>query len=578
MRVHYDPDQGSAPMPEPIHGEVRATYIVKTKTEALSVQVSSHDNQIQFIPRTGSGLNAADADIISAQVRKVLRHQFVAADVPMPAGSHFAQFIGLGAELDPSQALALPLQLSDSAAGGNIHSVNKHLLGGFEFAIAVSKEYVISKFQPTLDTLRQFQKDVTVHVTDIGVVDPDYHISVSSADLFFENGAIKLEIHAKATTHHIIAPNYNNIVIKQLIRLVLADQSVTLHASDSDLTIDGITGLFADEARSKTRSEIIDERNKALNPEPPGTPPGTVISQSFNNARKQLDETLLKFDPFSSVSYKALETNPDGIVLRGAIAHTRLDWRLDPVVDPKVAGDGFTAFNSWIPGGRIEKYHWTYPIGGSGPVISFKPGVKDEIDRFIIPTPSDLSATGLICLRIEGTQMSPDGIEVGVTAGETCKPWWSEPILTAPYGSLDVLDPIWNPPIVDQEQPLDFIVDDAIAGHEVPKILDACAKAGAQFAGYTVIRLPWAVAPLFEHWLEEHFPDRKEKVLRRIRHLRGNRLNNSQWHTRMTGEGIFAEQIASLFKIGCRRAGIGARPSLSCQSFRRATTQLRLFA
>ena len=61
--------------------------------------------------------------------------------------------------------------------------------------------------------------------------------------------------------------------------------------------------------------------------------------------------------------------------------------------------------------------------------------------------------------------MSPDGIEEGVTAGETCKPWWSEPILTAPYGSLDVLDPIWNPPVVDQEQPLDFIVDDAIAGH-----------------------------------------------------------------------------------------------------------------
>jgi len=82
---------------------------------------------------------------------------------------------------------------------------------------------------------------------------------------------------------------------------------------------------------------------------------------------------------------------------------------------------------------------------------------------------------------------------------------------------------------------------------------------------------------LFEHWLEEHFPDRKEKVLRRIRHLRGNRLNNSQWHTRMTGEGIFAEQIGSLFKVGCRRAGIGARPTLSCRSFRRSTTQLSLF-
>jgi DNA repair photolyase len=115
-----------------------------------------------------------------------------------------------------------------------------------------------------------------------------------------------------------------------------------------------------------------------------------------------------------------------------------------------------------------------------------------------------------------------------------------------------------------------------LTDHDVPKILDACAKAGAQFAGYTIIRLPWAVAPLFEHWLEEHFPERKDKVLGRIRDMRGNRLNNSHWHTRMTGEGVFAEQIASLFRIGCHHAGIGERPTLSTASFRKSTTQLRL--
>src|SRR5437660_12658327 len=103
---------------------------------------------------------------------------------------------------------------------------------------------------------------------------------------------------------------------------------------------------------------------------------------------------------------------------------------------------------------------------------------------------------------------------------------------------------------------------------EVPRILDACAKAGAQFAGYTVVRLPWAVASLFEHWLEEHFPERKDKVLGRIRRLRGERLNNSQSHTRMTGEGIIAEQIASLFKISCHPAGIGVRHTLPFELFR----------
>lgn len=118
-----------------------------------------------------------------------------------------------------------------------------------------------------------------------------------------------------------------------------------------------------------------------------------------------------------------------------------------------------------------------------------------------------------------------------------------------------------------------------LTDHEVPKIVEAVASAGAQFAGYTVVRLPWAVAPLFEHWLEEHFPDRKEKVLGRIQNIRGGtgRLNDSKFGTRMKGEGIFAEQIGSLFAVACRRAGFGERPKLSTDGFRRPKEQLRLF-
>src|SRR6266567_5360018 len=151
-----------------------------------------------------------------------------------------------------------------------------------------------------------------------------------------------------------------------------------------------------------------------------------------------------------------------------------------------------------------------------------------------------------------------------------------------------VLEPRTSPPTARLETieqlratgiPVGVMVAPIIPGltdHEVPKILEACAEAGAQFAGYTIVRLPWAVAPLFEHWLDEHFPGRKEKVLGRIRHLRGNRLNNSQWHRRMTGEGIFAEQIASLFEVSSRRAGISERPKLSTASFRRTSQQLAL--
>ena len=85
------------------------------------------------------------------------------------------------------------------------------------------------------------------------------------------------------------------------------------------------------------------------------------------------------------------------------------------------------------------------------------------------------------------------------------------------------------------------------------------------------MRLPHAVRPLFEDWLERHFPERKEKVLNRIRSMRGGELNDPRFGSRMRGEGLFAEHIAQLFSISCRRAGIEeARfPKLSTVAFRR---------
>lgn len=153
-----------------------------------------------------------------------------------------------------------------------------------------------------------------------------------------------------------------------------------------------------------------------------------------------------------------------------------------------------------------------------------------------------------------------------------------EPRTSSPNGRLEAIAKLAAAGI-----PVGVMVAPIIPGitdHEVPAILEACGNAGAQFAGYVALRLPWAVAPLFERWLEEHFPDRKEKVLGRVRHMRGGgeKLYDSRWGLRQTGEGIFAEQIRALFEVGCRRAGIGPRPELSTEGFvRPKRPQLELF-
>jgi DNA repair photolyase len=137
--------------------------------------------------------------------------------------------------------------------------------------------------------------------------------------------------------------------------------------------------------------------------------------------------------------------------------------------------------------------------------------------------------------------------------------------------------------LADQGIPVGYLQAPMIPGLtdcEAPAIAAAAANAGATFAGYVALRLPFAVKTLFEYWLEQHYPERKEKVLNRIRAIRGGKLNDGNFQTRMRGEGIFAEQMQELFQLATRKAGITGRwPRLSTEHFRRPSSspQLGLF-
>lgn len=126
--------------------------------------------------------------------------------------------------------------------------------------------------------------------------------------------------------------------------------------------------------------------------------------------------------------------------------------------------------------------------------------------------------------------------------------------------------------LADRGIPVGVLIAPVIPGlndHEIPAILEAAAAAGARNAGYVVLRLPHAVKELFSGWLEEHLPDRKEKILSRIRSLRGGKLSDTRFGTRMRGGGIFAQQIHALFTLGCKQHAISQQPfELSTRHFR----------
>lgn len=117
-----------------------------------------------------------------------------------------------------------------------------------------------------------------------------------------------------------------------------------------------------------------------------------------------------------------------------------------------------------------------------------------------------------------------------------------------------------------------------LTDHEMPAILEAAADAGATRAVFLLLRLPAGVAEHFVAWLDSRFPDRKEKVLARIRESRGGRLDDSAFHRRFRGEGRYAQTLASLFAASARKFGLDRDPpALSTEGFARAGRQGDLF-
>jgi DNA repair photolyase len=158
-------------------------------------------------------------------------------------------------------------------------------------------------------------------------------------------------------------------------------------------------------------------------------------------------------------------------------------------------------------------------------------------------------------------------VNVSVTTLDPALRAVMEPRTATPARRLDAIRSV-----ADAGIPVGVMVAPVIPGltdHELPAILEAAAEAGATRAAWIPVRLPHGVAPLFEQWLADHRPERREKVLNRIREMRGGALNDARFGARMRGQGIFAEQTGKLFRATCKRLGLNAeRRPLSSAAFR----------
>jgi DNA repair photolyase len=92
---------------------------------------------------------------------------------------------------------------------------------------------------------------------------------------------------------------------------------------------------------------------------------------------------------------------------------------------------------------------------------------------------------------------------------------------------------------------------------EIERILEAARQAGASRASSVVLRLPWEVNPLFQQWLEHHFPDRASRVMARLREMHGGRDYDASFRTRMKGEGVWARMLRQRLVKAAGKLGLG---------------------
>ncbi len=442
IRAHHTPDPGTNALPEPIHGEVRASFSVHVLRVAdassqgkdpeeletlgkrvLKVALPTDDSQIEFLD--SAGLLAPDAQKIEEHIRFELRNKFEPMTVPLPEGFAFLHFKALGGSSIP--AIALPFNLS--ASGGAepspaaaSYSGPVFLKPGDSFAIAISREHIEPLLGGTQAGLQQQIQQFTI---------APYAVN-GSVELKWQDNRIKLLATVNATTDTPL-PNFTAIINQDLhLALDTAAQKVVITKGDLHVGVSSsslIGELFEDFAKdvvTQAFNALLDkELTETAQPKLDQALSGTRFDTAVNAA----------FHAGASSTYTSLETElqDQGVILHGMLT---VKARPPVVVDftETADGTGFTAFRSWVPAGWAGRYVWSWSESGSDPTPypwtgngAYNPNAHEH--RFIVPKPKDLakSFSTRVCLRVEGVQLPSAGHLPGQQVSDSsCQMYWRD--------------------------------------------------------------------------------------------------------------------------------------------------------
>src|SRR5262249_53551045 len=292
VRARFFPDQGAGTLPDPIHGKVQAVYSATTKTvngrKVVHVQAPTSDAQVQFYAAPGTGLSAPQITAIVGEIRKVLHKYFVPDDVDLPDDFPGSEFIALGGS---GETIDLPLQLPGSSASGSVTSITNDLLGGKDFAVAVSKKYVNSAFDKVIQAMKDYAAGLTINVSMSGV-STVYRASVDYMTITWKAGSIDISGKIDLKTDLVLPNGYITFTQTVVLDVDVPTQIVSLKPT-GDPVVDESWWLGHGTAVSAIKSG----RDSALAANPVGA--------SFADVRNKLIGGLQRFDNYAAACYFA---------------------------------------------------------------------------------------------------------------------------------------------------------------------------------------------------------------------------------------------------------------------------------
>lgn len=491
IRGRYEPDPGSLPIADVIHGTVHAEYRLRDIDARCRGWERAGDDYFWFrvvkesVRFEGTVFNDSgvfdlitliDEAKVKAHIEKHLRVLLDTTFEPAPqrVGARFRRIKSLAAGPGPNDAcVAIPWGLTSETANGSNDSINERFLDGQDWGLAVSADYIVSRVRPMVAPIVGTQIDIH-HERDAGIgggLIIDYHVRVDSATpewlgpvalplMSGPAGVIRVRLAGVGWASRLYRSGVFNVgsisasdlrltfTIDQYVLLTFDESSGVLSLAAAGPPIVALSGTFAGMIEGFARPYLANQAQSRLGG-PLAAAQAQLNSLLSPASRAPLVKALRGLDAAANPRIARAIFRGDGLVLCGPV---ELSYRHRPQVSFAKTpwDDGFDAIESWLPGGRVDAFHWSWrwfnspiqdPPGPPGSVSNIhtyqlrRP--HGHTTRFGLTIPREqplpgLDGQGRVCLAISGVQVdSFTGELIPVRSVVTCQQFGFE--FTLPY-------------------------------------------------------------------------------------------------------------------------------------------------